>query len=317
MSVLTRLLLGLLLVAAVPAGAAPFRFVALGDMPYRLPDDYAAFERLITRINATSPAFSIHIGDIKSGGTPCDDAAFAKILGYFDSFEQPLFYTPGDNEWTDCHRSAAGGFVPAERLARLRTMFFATPQSLGRTRLPYRSQAGGGTFPEMVENALWSYQGVQFATVHVVGSNNGLERNSDSVTEFERRDAANLAWIAETFRVAGDTQARAVVIAFQADPLFEIEKPWEYGNSGFKQTIAALAAGAEAFGRPVLLVHGDSHEFVLDNPLKGSNGQPLRQVWRLEVMGAADVHAVEVTVDPDDAGVFAFRPLIVPENLRR
>lgn len=317
MRTLARLLLAALLLATAPVSAEPFRFVALGDMPYRLPDDYAAFERLIARINATTPAFSIHVGDIKSGGTPCDDAGFAKIRDYFDSFAAPLFYTPGDNEWTDCHRPAAGGFVPAERLAKLRTMFFDRAESMGQVRMPYRRQADEGTYPEMVENAIWSHRGVLFATIHVVGSNNGLERNSDSVTEFERRDAANLAWIDTAFRTARDQDARAVVIAFQADPLFEIDKPWEYGNFGFKMTIAALASGAGSFGRPVLLIHGDSHAFVLDNPLKDSTGQILKQVWRLEVMGAADVHAVEVSVDPDDPGVFGFRPLIVAENLRK
>ena len=36
----------------------------------------------------------------------------------FDRFEMPLLYTPGDNEWTDCHRPAAGAYNPLERLAR-------------------------------------------------------------------------------------------------------------------------------------------------------------------------------------------------------
>jgi hypothetical protein len=35
----------------------PFRFVALGDMPYATPADYPKFEKLITKINANNPAF--------------------------------------------------------------------------------------------------------------------------------------------------------------------------------------------------------------------------------------------------------------------
>src|SRR5690606_35598316 len=42
-----------------------------------------------------------------------------------------LVYTPGDNEWTDCHRSRAGGFDPLERLAALRSLFFARGEALG------------------------------------------------------------------------------------------------------------------------------------------------------------------------------------------
>jgi hypothetical protein len=130
-----------LALAAGHAAAAPFTFVAIGDMPYRVPDDYGRLERLIAAVNKAAPAFTVHVGDIKSGSTPCSDESFQKVKGYFDSFEEPLVYTPGDNEWTDCHRPAAGGFDPLERLAKLRSMFFAGPQSLGRTTLPVERQA--------------------------------------------------------------------------------------------------------------------------------------------------------------------------------
>ena len=35
--------------------------------------------------------------------------------------------TPGDNEWTDCHRVAAGEYQPLERLAKLREVFYPVP----------------------------------------------------------------------------------------------------------------------------------------------------------------------------------------------
>ncbi|WP_206419922.1 hypothetical protein [Minwuia thermotolerans] len=300
-----------------PAHAGePFSFVALGDMPYNLPADYAKFDRLVERINAEGPAFSIHIGDIKSGAWPCDDATFQAIRDRFDAFDAPLFYTPGDNEWTDCHRAAAGGFDPLERLSAVRRMFFAAAESHGRASKSYRRQSDlSPEHGEMVENAIWRHQDVLFATVHVVSSNNGLERSPAAVAEFLARDAANLDWIARAFREAAETDARAVVVAMHANPIFEAEKPWDYANSGFKRTITALSAGASAFGRPVLIVHGDFHTFRLDQPLKGPDGKVLKQVWRLEVMGASDVHAVEVEVRPEDPGVFAFRPLIVAGNL--
>ena len=34
----------------------------------------------------------------------------------FNNFEAPFIYTPGDNEWTDCHRENNGSFDPIERL---------------------------------------------------------------------------------------------------------------------------------------------------------------------------------------------------------
>ncbi|MEU6787396.1 hypothetical protein ABZ912_50105 [Nonomuraea angiospora] len=39
----------------------------------------------------------------------------------FGTFDDPFVLTPGDNEWTDCHRTAAGGYAPTERLDAVRT----------------------------------------------------------------------------------------------------------------------------------------------------------------------------------------------------
>lgn len=104
------------------------------------------------------------------------------------------------------------------------------------------------------------------------------------------------------------------MFAFQADPMFELG-PYDHRNSGFHDTLSALAEGAATYGRPVLLVHGDTHEFIVDRPLRRPVGEGLlRNVYRLEVFGDPHIQAVEVTVDPADPAMFAFRPLIVPEN---
>jgi len=317
---LKRLVLAASLVlAALPATAQPFHFVALGDMPYTLPGDYAKFDRLITAINATKPAFSIHIGDIKSGSTLCSDEIFQKVLDQFASFEQPLLYTPGDNEWTDCHRRNNGAMDPLERLARLRTMFFADPaMSLGRTRLAVETQsrAMADRFGKFVENQRWSQNGVMFATAHVVGSNNNFEPRPGAAEEYLERNAANIAWIDDTFARARAASSKAVVIAWQAQTL-DVTTP--YGvmplASGFIDTVEAVARGAREFPGPVLVIHGDEHEFQV-GVLKDSKLKPIPNVVRLEVFGAAQVQAVTVVVDPDSAGVFGFIPLMVRENGR-
>ena len=62
-------LIGLCIATSAPA--AEFKFVALGDLPYGPPAKvYPPFERLIAEINAKAPAFTVHIGDTKSGSTP-------------------------------------------------------------------------------------------------------------------------------------------------------------------------------------------------------------------------------------------------------
>jgi hypothetical protein len=316
---LRRLLAGAAAWALVAgtAAAQPFTFVAIGDMPYTLPDDYLGFERLITRINEVRPAFTVHVGDIKSGSSPCTDENLLKIKDYFSTFEQPLLYTPGDNEWTDCHREKAGRFDPLERLAKVRSMFFAAPQSLGKAVIPVEQGDLMPTHEASVENARWREEGIVFATVHMVGSNNGLERNGEMIAEHLRRDAANIAWIDDTFAKATGAGAPAVVFAFQADPLFHVDRLGDlaYANAGFHKALDAFAKGAETFKKPVLLIHGDAHVFIIDQPLKASDGKTvLQNLTRLEVMGAEKVHGVRVTVDPADPAVFGFFPLIVPQN---
>ena len=318
---------GLMLIIATalnPASAAErigsdnaFSFVALGDMPYNLPEDYAKFDRLIAAVNALKPAFTLHVGDIKSGGLPCSDEVLKKSYDQIQTFESALVYTIGDNEWLDCHRKAAGGYNPRERLAKLREMFFATPaKSLGKTPLDVESQAL--LMPEIstyVENTRVAKNGVMFFTAHVPGSNNGFEaQDPDAAPEFFARDKANVAWINASFAKAIADNAKAVVMFVQAE--FD-ESRFPNGamprQSGFTNTLDAIEAGAKSFGKPVLLIHGDEHYFSIA-PLRNSKGKPIPGVNKLMVYGDTLVHAVRVVVDPDSSNVFGFIPLIVPEN---
>ena len=302
----------LTLLAAPLAWAAPFTFVTLGDQPYGEKEDvYPPFEALIGAINEAAPDFVLHVGDTKSGGIPCDDETLAEALAFFGTFEGALIYTPGDNEWTDCHRERAGGFDPVERLEHIRATYFADPgRSLGKAPIAVNSQAGEG-FPE---NARFFKEGVLVVTAHVVGSNNGFEpRSPEAVAEYMARDAAGVRWITSSVEQAADAGAAAVVVGIHAD-MFELNfgPRWDpegwLSSSGHRAFGEALVAGAAAYGKPVLLIFGDSHTFRIFRPLPGS----APNITALEVYGAADMHAVEVSVDPSTAGVFGFRPLMNP-----
>ena len=94
--------------AGAADGRPPFTFAVIGDIPYG-PAQITAFPSVVDQINA-DPAvqFVDHLGDIKSGSSWCTDTYFAMIRQQFDRFSDPLVYTPGDNEWTDCHRPNNG-----------------------------------------------------------------------------------------------------------------------------------------------------------------------------------------------------------------
>lgn len=311
-------LLSILFAAVLPAPQAQaehFSFMALGDTPYTLPRDDDGFRRLIARTNRLKPAFTVHLGDIKSGDTPCTDEVFNRALEQFNSFEQPLVYTPGDNEWTDCHRANNGGYDPIERLAVLRQRMYPAPAfSLGRTTIPLLTQSTEAKYGKFVENARWEKAGVIFATVHIVGSNNNLQRDQSAVNEYIERNAANLAWIRAAFARANEIKARGVVFFFQADLAYEKENDQD-ARSGFNDTLNLFKQQSMAFGKPVLLVGGDRHHLVIDQPLYGPGRQRIINVTRVMVHGDADVHGVLIHVDTANPDLFSYQPVYIPENM--
>ncbi len=302
---------------SVQTGPTAFTFVAFGDMPYR-DEDIAKVDRLIGAINKLKPAFTIHVGDIKSGAAPCTDSDLERAIDQINTLEGPVVYAIGDNEWTDCHREIKGQkFNPRERLAKLRDLAFAKPgRTLGKMPMLVESQAKvSPKHAKFVENQRFAKNGVVFIIVHVVGSNNGFEpQDPQAATEYFERNAATVAWIADGFRVATETGAKAVVVAFHAN-VYELRQqyPAMPRASGFLDTVNAVARGARAFGKPVLVVHGDHHALELES-FKDSSMRPVPNTFRLQVPGDSLVHAVRILVDPDAPGVFGFIPLIVPEN---
>ena len=66
----------------------------------------------------------MHAGDIKAGSERCDDVLITHRFALYQTFRRPFIFTPGDNEWTDCHRVNNGRYNPLERLDFLRSVFF-------------------------------------------------------------------------------------------------------------------------------------------------------------------------------------------------
>src|SRR5437867_89508 len=80
-----------------------YTFAVIGDIPYGA-DQIAAFPKVVAQINADPAVQWVdHLGDIKNGSSVCGDEYFQLIKSDFDQFQDPLVYTVGDNEWTDCH----------------------------------------------------------------------------------------------------------------------------------------------------------------------------------------------------------------------
>jgi hypothetical protein len=103
-----------------------------GDLPYSTVQATVGVPNLIADMNKHDLAFTAHDGDLKSGSSECTDAVYTQGLSYFNSLRAPAIFTPGDNDWTDCDRTA--GYSSLAQLDKERKLFFSTPFTLGQHR---------------------------------------------------------------------------------------------------------------------------------------------------------------------------------------
>jgi hypothetical protein len=307
-----------------------FAFGLWGDMPYAKTNDGDKMPALIKDINNADIAFSIFDGDIKDGSSQCTDDVYTSAIALFNSFKAPVVYVPGDNEWTDCHRTNNGGYDNLERLNHLRQVMFSQTESFGQQKMPLEHQGAVGN--NYVENTRWVKGNVVFVGLNVPGSNNNRVSDAAACTaksartvaqcdadnaEYAERDAKNIEWIKQSFDMARTQRANGLVFVMQADPGFDLPETEDLDErtlpqfDGYTAFLNALAEETKNFAGQVLLVHGDTHFFKLDKPLM-NQADLLPNFTRLETFGSPNIHWVKVTVNPANRDLFVIEPMVVP-----
>ncbi len=292
--------------AAPPPDARRFSFAFIGDQQYTAIEEQQ-FPDLLNAIDREDLKFVVHVGDFKAGSkAPCTTALFEKRHAEFDRSRHAFVYTPGDNDWVDCRRPGNGAFDPLERLERLRDIFFAQPQSLGRERMVLAREADAFAADPVLsryrENTMWTVgenygAGVVFLTVNIQGSNDNLGFDAASDREHAERTRANIAWLKLAMQRAAGKDFVGLAIFLQANPGFE-EDPRSVQKSGYREFLEAFEAAAVAFGKPILFAHGDTHRFRIDRPYRSPlDKRPLTNITRVECYGSPFVNWVRITVD--------------------
>lgn len=320
------------------AQSSSLEFALIGDMPYNA-RQRKEYVNMMKEIDSANLAFVAHAGDFwfdglvwkasSKGLAPCSDKAFDDRLKLAQNSKHPFIFTPGDNDWTDCHRAKPLAYDPLERLAKLREMYFQVDHSLGQRKMTLARQSK--QFPE---NVRWAYGDVQFVTLHMTGSNNNKGRTAEMDAENKERNTANIAWLKDAFKSAKNNNSKAMMIISQANPFFEntwapllqkryllkgmgIKPPKENRSTAFDDFLAVLEKETLAFGKPVVYVHGDTHTFRIDKPLVRSpkGKRIIENFTRVETFGFPNTHWLRVTIDPNDPNIFLFRQEIVKANL--
>jgi hypothetical protein len=224
---------------ASPFSKPPLTVAVFGDWPYSSSLLHNAPLLLNSVNNDPDVSLVIHVGDIHSGSMPCTGAGLSPIpvtanpiwnqgiFNIFQQFKDPVVYTPGDNEWADCHKTKGGSSGdPLKELAAVRSLFFPNPGvTLGGVGKEVESQANEfeEEYPidaQFVENVMWTQSHVVFVTLNIPGSNNdglpwkggtGLPFLNESARQQEvtERNAANLRWLNRAFQTARPRKPRA------------------------------------------------------------------------------------------------------------
>lgn len=292
--------------SAPPAAAGgAFAFALIGDLPYNLLE-----VRVLEAVFASFDAdldFAVHVGDIKASWESCDDALLDRRVALLEASPVPLVYVPGDNEWSDCAGVRAGRFDPLERLDWLRRRAFGADASDPQRPFPpggHRLRALQGIerhrdrFADgLPENLRWIHRRVRFLTLNVPGGNNGLNVDALPRSDWERRARANAQWLIDSYRVAAEESAAAVVVVAHANPRFGTTRRTPWSTDGYAGFRSLLENASNGFAGPTLFVHGDTHRHSVERITPKllrveSFGSPFSDRW------------VRIDVDPDAAEPF-------------
>ena len=240
---------------------APYTFSAIGDIPYT-PEENVLLAQWIAAENALDPKmpFMVHLGDIKAGFfVPCTEDIYALVAGLLKASQIPIYIVPGDNEWNDCFGDVDGAW-------KLWAQYFMAFETGWANRPPTEHQV------ERPENMAFVSGPAVFVGLNLPG---GFVHDA---AEWETRMAQNVAFIGQQLEKHADYPI-AVVFA-QAEP--------SGSNTAFFDGLRAAAVG---WNKPILYLHGDGHEYKVDQPWAEQN------LFRIEVPanGAKPLH---ITIDP-------------------
>jgi hypothetical protein len=341
-----------------------------GDAPYgKSPTDTAEFDAtpaFIDSVNADADvSLVLHVGDIHSGSQYCTEAYDRAVYDLWTAFQDPLIYTPGDNEWSDCNKKKEGGGAynsttgqidyvldaagnpvnyasgdPVANLNLIRSIFFAHPGHAlgGKEKFVFsqgqffdRRHPADGKY---VENVMWEDERVLFVAINLPGGSNNDQdvwygapvETAAQTQERDERTGADLRWLDMAFEFARLTRVKGVVIMAQAD-MWDPEKGPEH-QAGYEPFVSSVASHTTAFGGPVLMLNGDSHEYLSHNPLSATDslsymhpGYDVPNFHRIVVHGSTiPLEWLKLTIDdranspngPDAFGPFSWQRMIQP-----
>lgn len=244
----------------------PLVFSVMGDTP-RSDEEKIILQEQISMHNKLSQSqFLFHLGDIKSGESPCTENNYELVADYLKQLTVPVFIIPGDNEWNDCE-------YPDQAWGYWNKYFMAFDQNWKMTFDVHRQK-------NYSVNSAFIQKNVLFIALNLVG---GRIHNQ---IEWDMMQNNAAEWIKKNIQKKGIS---AAVFLIQANP-----------DTKHKLFMDQFIPLIENFMRPVLLIHGDGHHWLYDEAWQVPN------LIRVQVDKGGIADPLQVTVSGNTMKKFQF-----------
>ncbi|MDY7395610.1 metallophosphoesterase [Aureibaculum sp. 2210JD6-5] len=245
-------------------------FTVIGDVPYG-DTQRNGLIGLIEKHNAQNTSeFVVHVGDIKKGADPCNEDVFKDVSAILKKIKIPTFIILGDNEYNDCDNS--------EQAFDLWKSYFLkfNENWIFSHNVTYQSNR--------TENFNWIQEKILFIGLNIVGS------SVHDANEWGTRLTENGMWVKQLLETHKNN--------IDATVIFSHANMVEGGSEKFKPFTDLFRAAAKDFDKPVLIINGDGHFWIKNNPW------PEQNITRVQINGGAD--ALKVSVNTDLENPFSF-----------
>lgn len=234
----------LLAASAVMAAPAQRHMHSFGVIGHSFANggDEEKLKQSIIESSESALAFVVLTG-IKSEKEPCSDKVYLERRKLIENARRPMIVMPSSTDWSGC-KNSAGRTAAIERLNRLRELYYAEPESLGRRKIEVTRQSANAKFRAYAENSYWVEGNVLYATIDIPANNNHYLPEAGRNSEFEDRLVANRYWLNRVFALARAKKHDAVVLFSEG----AISPPVQ--EKGFRALLARNRRPQDGFDAP-------------------------------------------------------------------
>lgn len=251
-------------------------FYVMGDGPYGT-KGRATFAAQLQRLE-NRPEFVVHVGDVHERQKDCDldhyDTAANAMLQHINV---PAFVLPGDADWYECNNKTTTWNKWSSRFMKFHENW---PHALNVRHQDVRE-----------ENFAFAHKGVLFVGLHV------LYATVDEWDSWNKLVYDDTVWLQQQLDTYAHSDEIGSVVLF----CHAYAHPRRY-----KEFYEELLRQAETLGKPILYLHGDTHNFLVDRRFPSPN------ILRVVLDTTRESDPTEVIVDAFGAVPFKFkrRPLV-------